>query len=192
MMTPPYTYVYPLKALDEVESPQMRGQRTAVRPSGDTRDGDFRGFDPGLSGLGGLGNVGRGGYAYRVNQAFGGLGFAILPAIAGGYLLYEGCKGGYLPKEACDAVAITPGKQMPGICPDSYKIDGTCTCPVGAEPPSGGCSYPDAYTVDATGSLPIGGSPPDVTVAPAKTDPKLLLLGALALTVGAVLVFQKR
>jgi len=187
MMIPPYTYVYPLKALDEVEAPQLFGQRTAVRPSGDTRDGDFRGFDPGLSGLGSTGR----GYAYRVNQAYGGLGFAILPALAGGYLVYEGCKQGLLPKEACDAIAISPGKEMPGICPDSYKIDGACMCPVGAETPAGGCAYPDAYTVDATGSLPIGGALPDPP-ATQKTDPKLLLLGALALTLGAVLVFQKR
>ncbi len=166
-MTPLYTYVYPLKAIDQYEAPQVRGQRTAIRPWGqETRDGGWSGFGHGGStdGLGGL-----------------------LPLIAGAYGVYWGCKNGYLPADACKEVSVLPGKEMPGTCPDAYKLEGQCFCPAGSETADGGCMYPDAYQVDPTGALPIGGGAPPEP----KNDPLLVGAVALAVLVGAVLVFKK-
>lgn len=158
-MKPIYTYVYPYKAGDEAEAPQMRGQRTAVRPPGYvTRDGGFRGLGM----------------------------FWNLPIA--GYGLYYACKNGYLNGEACQTIGITPGKTMPGSCPDDYRLDGSCVCPVGAETPDGGCAYPDGPTVDASGALPIGGSPP--VAASATIDPLWIGVG-IAAVAGAYFLSKK-
>lgn len=120
-----------------------------------------------------------------------GLGFFILPAIAGGYAVYWGCKNGLLPASSCNDVGIAPGPEMPGTCPDAYKLDGKCFCPAGSELPDGGCSYPGAYTVGADGALPIGGGGVEPAASPSG-DKWLIAAGAFAILVGAYAIAKKK
>jgi hypothetical protein len=169
-MIPLYTQVYPLKAQDQYEAAQLRGQGLPVPLAGKMSQ-----WGPWMQ----QGN--------RVGErSLGGL----LPIIAGGYAIYWGCKNGHLPPELCNDVAITPGTAMPGACPDVYQVEGKCFCPTGSTTPDGGCAYPGAYTVDKDGALPIGG--PVTPPGPAAEDKWLLAAAGLGVVVAAVLVFSPR
>lgn len=176
-MIPPYTFVYPQKTLTQAESPQTMGQRLAVRPSGDVRGGAQ--MFPTTGTWNGLG------------AGPDGLGFffpPLIPLIAGGYAIDYACKNGYLEGDDCKDIGITPGKNMPGSCPNEFKLDGQCYCPVDAETPSGGCAYPGAGTVDGNGALPIGGG---TGPAPAASN-TLWILGGLAAAGAAVYFLRKK
>lgn len=157
-MIPPYTYVYPFKTLDEAEAPQTAGQCSAVAPPGYTRQ------NGGFHGLGGL-----------------------LPLLVGGYAVEQGCAAGILPAGVCETLSFeTPGKSMPGSCPEAYKVDGSCVCPKGSETADGGCTYEPGYTVDANGALPIGGSSTPTSSGPSTTT--LWIAAAVAVTAAVVLL----